>query len=175
MEVYPVPNYENRKDHQRWDISLSQSLPDSLDEQDEEFNALVEELAGTLEQKLRAAKSEHFSTGEVLLPYGLLQSMARDVLRVAENEPCGLRGCNLYLEFVGDHRPGAQPIVLGMVDFDPSIASNYEIRLMLKQSTAGWNNFLPQFIKKITRGGTVMIDSTYKLIKNSIYSSCFVE
>lgn len=48
-------------------------------------------LARRLEDELRAAKSAQLACGEVLLPADLLPRIARDVLRMAENEPCGLR------------------------------------------------------------------------------------
>jgi len=44
-----------------------------------------------LEEELRAAKSAQLACGEVLLPADLLPSIATDVLRMAEYEPCGLR------------------------------------------------------------------------------------
>lgn len=44
-----------------------------------------------LEEELRAAKRAQLSCGEVLLPPDLLRRIARDVLKMAESEPCGLR------------------------------------------------------------------------------------
>lgn len=48
-------------------------------------------LTRRLEEELRAAKSAQLACGEVLLPADLLPRIAQDVLRMAENEPCGLR------------------------------------------------------------------------------------
>lgn len=53
--------------------------------------AAVAALARRLEDELRAAKSAQLACGEVLLPADLLPRVARDVVRMAENEPCGLR------------------------------------------------------------------------------------
>ena len=62
----------------------------------EEDSGATEALARRLEEELRAAKSAQLSCGEVLLPADLLPRVARDVLNMAENEPCGLR---LVLKF----------------------------------------------------------------------------
>lgn len=56
-----------------------------------EDSAACQALAVRLEEQLRAAKSAQLACGEVLLPADLLPRVARDVLRMAENEPCGLR------------------------------------------------------------------------------------
>jgi hypothetical protein len=62
---------------------------------DEEDGA-CQALARRLEDELRAAKSAQLACGEVLLPADLLPRIARDVLRMAENEPCGLRSLFRY-------------------------------------------------------------------------------
>lgn len=103
----------------------------------------VEALAKRLEAELRAAKHTHLSCGEVLLPCGLLQKIAEDILELADSELCGLRGCTLYLAFEGEDDCRR----LGVVKCDPSTASTFELYLTFKQSTAGWNSFLPQFLK----------------------------
>lgn len=48
-------------------------------------------LTRRLEEELRAAKSAQLACGEVLIPADLLPRIAIDVLKMAENEPCGLR------------------------------------------------------------------------------------
>jgi len=136
-----------------------------------EASRTVDALVSRLVEELRLAKKNHFSSGEVLLPYGLLQKIAGDILQEAEMEPCGLRGCTLYLRFRGEE--SRDDILLSTVEFDRTTASTFEVDLCLKQSTAGWN-FIPSFLKKMARGGTVMIDSNYKLQKNRLYC-CFNE
>lgn len=59
--------------------------------EDIEDTAACQALAIRLEEQLRAAKTAQLACGEVLLPADLLPRVARDVLRMAENEPCGLR------------------------------------------------------------------------------------
>ncbi|KAK9883820.1 hypothetical protein WA026_002019 [Henosepilachna vigintioctopunctata] len=127
--------------------------------------AIVEALSKRLEDELRIARKEHFFE-EILLPHGLTLDIAKRVFRMAELEPCGLRGCILYIEI--ELKEERRKITT--IKCDPSIPSTFELNLLLKQSTNGWNLFLPQFLKKITRG-TVMINPEYDLKKTKLYRS----
>ncbi|XP_022903471.1 protein charybde-like [Onthophagus taurus] len=141
---------------------------DSYSSQEDCNSSSITSLSNRLEMELRTAKRTHLSCGEVLLPCGLLQRIARDVLAMAESEPCGLRGCVLYLEFEGENGN----MKLSTIKCDPMTAATFELYLTLKQSVAGWNSFIPQFIKNLTRGaGTVMISPAYTLSKNKLYRS----
>ncbi|XP_030751835.1 protein charybde-like [Sitophilus oryzae] len=157
MEVLPVINetYTNEED---WEYDY----PDSTEEP-----AVVEALSKRLEAELREAKDTHLSMGEVLLPNGLTRRIAQDIFRMADNEPCGLRGCTLYVNFEGE----GFNRMLCTFRCDPSTPSTFELYLTLKQSTAGWSNILPQFLKKITRGSAVMISSEYRLYLKKLYRS----
>lgn len=109
----------------------------------EDGSPAISELVQRLEEELRVAKRDYLSCGEVLLPCDLLERIAGSVVSLAETEPCGVRGCTLYLTFEGEDECRK----LGVVKFDPTMASTFELYLTLKQSTAGWNSFLPQFLK----------------------------
>lgn len=100
-------------------------------------------LAQRLESELRGAKRTHLACGEVLLPCGLLRRIARDIVAMAESEPCGLRGCKLYMLFETDDNYCMR---LGHVQCDLATATTFELYLTLKQSATGWN-FLPQFLR----------------------------
>lgn len=99
-------------------------------------------LSRRIESELRAAKRSHLACGEVLLPCGLLQRIAADIVSMAESEPCGLRGCKLYLLF----ETTEHCVRVGMVQCDVATAATFELYLTLKQSSTGWQ-FLPQFIR----------------------------
>ncbi|KAF7274811.1 hypothetical protein GWI33_012520, partial [Rhynchophorus ferrugineus] len=133
MEVLPISNEFYIKD------ALTYFYSDCAEE-----SAVVEALAKRLEAELREAKNTHLSVGEVLLPNGLTVRIAQDIFKVADNEPCGLRGCTLYINFDGE---GGFNKRLCTFRCDPSTPSTFEVHLTLKQSTAGWSNILPQFIK----------------------------
>lgn len=116
---------------------------DYSDYPDSDEPALVEALSKRLEAELREAKNRHLMVGEVLLPNGLTHRIAQDIFRLADNEPYGLKGCTLYINFEGE---GINK-KLSTFRCDPNTPATFEVYLTLKQSTAGWNNFLPQFLK----------------------------
>lgn len=103
----------------------------------------------------------------MLLPADLLPRIARDVLRMAENEPCGLRGCTLFINFENDHVCRR----IGTIKCDPSTVSTFELFLTLKQDSSSWHSLLPQFLKNLTRGGTIMISQGFTLEKKKLYRS----
>lgn len=67
-------------------------------------------LAGRLQSELRAAKSRHLACTEVLLPSTLLNHVASEMVSMAELEPCGIRGCCVYIEF--EDEPGNSRYIL---------------------------------------------------------------
>lgn len=103
----------------------------------------VSALSSLLEAELRSAKSSHLACGEVLLPCDLLQRIAGSVISLADKEPCGLRGCTLYLIFESDQDCRK----LSTIELDDSMASTFELYLTFKQSSTGWNSYLPKFVK----------------------------
>nr|CAI5870470.1 unnamed protein product [Callosobruchus analis] len=119
--------------------------------------------------------SDPHSAAIVLLPCGLLRRIARDVLSMAECEPCGVRGCRLYVTFesnssgaVGNVADGA---CIAAVHWDPATPATHELYLTLRQQpNAGWQ-FLPQVIRNLTRGGTVIVSPAYTLSKKKLYRS----
>ncbi|XP_056634615.1 protein charybde-like [Diorhabda carinulata] len=132
-----------------------------------EETSVIESLSKRLEGELRTAKRTHLSVGEVLLPNGLTHSIAKDLFYLADSEPCGLRGCTLYIDFeMNDIKTN-----LSQVKCDASTPSTFEVYLTLKQAVTGWNSLLPQFLRKITKSGAIMISVEYDLQKKQLYRS----
>lgn len=104
--------------------------------------AIVETLSRRLEDELRLVRKENFLE-EILLPHGLTVDIAKKVFQLAELEPCGLRGCLLYIEF----ELKEEKRKVSSIKCDPSIPSTFELYLTLRQATNGWNSFLPRFWK----------------------------
>lgn len=61
--------------------------------------AAVNELSQRLQSELRAAKSRHLSCTEVSLPWDLTPRIAADMIKTSEREPCGVRGCAIFIDF----------------------------------------------------------------------------
>ncbi|XP_059471894.1 protein scylla-like isoform X2 [Neocloeon triangulifer] len=118
-------------------------------------------LAGRLEEALRRAKSEHLSCGEVLLPATLLPRVARDVARLAEDEPCGLRGCRLVLQLDDAKRP------LGCVPCEA--VATFEVFVTLRQDLSPWQALLPQFLKRKAPPSTVVLSPSYEVRKRKLF------
>lgn len=121
---------------------LSRFADFEYDYPESEEVALIEALTTRLEQELRTAKKEHLSVGEVLLPNGLTRRISQDMFLLGDSEPCGLRGCTLYINFEGDEVKR-----ISTIKCDPTVPTTFELYLTLKQSAGGWNSFLPQFLK----------------------------
>ncbi|XP_065349620.1 uncharacterized protein LOC135945707 isoform X1 [Cloeon dipterum] len=119
----------------------------------------VSVLAARLEEALRRAKSEQLSCGEVLLPATLLPRVASDVARLAEDEPCGLRGCSLVLKL--DERP------LGRVPCEA--VATFEVYVTLKQDLSPWQALLPQFLQFKRRPSTIVLSPTYEVRKRRLF------
>ncbi|VEN37097.1 unnamed protein product [Callosobruchus maculatus] len=153
------------------------------DDSDPHSATIVNALAQRLEAELRRAKRTHLACGEVLLPCGLLRRIARDVLSMAECEPCGVRGCRLYVTFESNAAAGgagagagavgnvAEGACIAAVHWDPATPATHELYLTLRQQpNAGWQ-FLPQVIRNLTRGGTIVVSPAYTLSKKKLYRS----
>ncbi|XP_076233278.1 protein charybde isoform X1 [Calliopsis andreniformis] len=154
MEVLPCPvnvNFSNTR---------AETVADEVD-------GACQALAKRLEVELRQAKHVQLSCGEVLLPADLLPRIARTVLNMAENEPCGLRGCTLFISFETDSVCRR----LSKIQCDPNAVSTFELYLTLKQDHTSWHILLPQFLKNLTRGGTIMISRDFTLEKKKLYRS----
>lgn len=154
---YEVPDFE--EDHYRNNL-----LGVHLDEWDSPAHS---SLRVRLEEELKAAKSQHLACGEVLLPQNLMSKIVTDIIRMAENEPCGLRGCHLYLYFQDEDERKA----IGEIRCDSTTVSTFELSLTLKRDVSLWSSVLPNFLRNLTRSSTVVLSPGYLLKKNKLYRS----
>ncbi|GBP46742.1 Protein charybde [Eumeta japonica] len=121
-------------------------------------------LAQRLERELRAAKgASELAAAEVLVPAELLARAARQALALAEPEPCGARGAALIVH-VAERR-------LAAFKLDPATLTTHEIHLHLEHDAANWTSMLPQFLKNLTRGGTVIISPRFTITKKKLFRS----
>lgn len=121
-------------------------------------------LAARLERELRAAKGgSAFAAAEVLVPGELLSRAARRVLLLAEEEPCGVRGAALIVH-LHSH-------TLAAFKIHPDMLTTHEIHLHLQHDDTNWTSMLPQFLKNLTRGGTIMISPSFEVTKKRLFRS----
>ncbi|KAH8340355.1 hypothetical protein KR074_004769, partial [Drosophila pseudoananassae] len=126
----------------------------------------VKDLSIRLLDELRAAKSRHLTCTEVSLPCDLTPNVARDIVRVSEKEPCGIRGCTIYIEFEDEPQNSRR---IASIKVDPDTVSTFEVYLTLRQDHRGWTSLLPQFMKSLAR--TITISPEYTITKNKLYSA----
>lgn len=150
MEVLPCPVNVNFSNNRAGNVT-------------DELDGASQALAKRLEVELRAAKHVQLACGEVLLPADLLPRIAKDVLTMAENEPCGLRGCTLFISFETDNMCRR----LSRIQCDPNSVPTFELYLTLKQDHTSWHILL--FLKNLTRGGTIIISKDFMLQKKKLY------
>ncbi|XP_061392537.1 protein scylla-like [Musca vetustissima] len=132
----------------------------------EDFDATaINELSLRLLDELRAAKSRHLSCTEVSLPCDLTPRIAAEILRLSEKEPCGLRGCTIYIEFEDEPNNSRR---IASLKLDKETVSTFEIYLTLRQDHRGWAALLPQFMKGLSR--TITISPEFNITKNKLYS-----
>lgn len=104
----------------------------------------VAQLALRLQAELRAAKSRHLACTEVLLPADLLNRVAADMVDMSEKEPCGIRGCSVFIEF--EDEPGNSRRIASL-EVGANTVSTFELYLTLRHDQTGWTAKLPQFLK----------------------------
>uniref|UniRef100_A0A182MXP6 Uncharacterized protein n=1 Tax=Anopheles dirus TaxID=7168 RepID=A0A182MXP6_9DIPT len=128
----------------------------------------LQKLTQRLESELRIAKRQHLACTEVLLPADLLPRISSQMFELSEKEPCGIRGCTIYIEF--EDEPDNTRRIAAMKT-DPNTFSTFELYLTLKQDRRGWTSILPQFLKNLARGSTIMISPDFVLTKNKLYQA----
>lgn len=137
----------------------------------------VENVRNVLMATLRDAKQRHLSATEVLLPCDILQRIAIDMLKASEEEACGIRGANICIEFEsGNEGEGRNEIA--KCNTDLNTVATFELRLTLKQENgrSKWiSAIMPQFLRNLTRGGTVIISRDYELVKHKLKNYSFAE
>ncbi|XP_039525121.1 DNA damage-inducible transcript 4-like protein [Pimephales promelas] len=133
-----------------------------------------QQLARLLEGCLSRAKASKLKCAHVLVPETLTLRVARDMLRLAAGEPCGLRGCvlDVHLELEEQlHRCER----LERLACDASVVPTFELTLVFKQDGGGWPS-----LRDFLRIGACFPPGThralklrpgFRLIKKKLYSS----
>lgn len=150
-------------------------------EDDDEFSFLhnlphwneneVEHVRNVLMATLRDAKHRHLSATEVLLPCDILQRITLDMLQASDSEACGIRGANIRIEFEDEE---GERRVIATCNTDHNTVATFELCLTLKHahSRSKWiSAIMPQFIRNLTKGTTIVISRDYELRKEKL--SCY--
>lgn len=129
------------------------------------------QLMQRLQETLRTVRDEQLKC-EILVPCGLIKKVTQDVIHLSYNEPCGLRGCTLFINLEEKN----QCKRLAKLSYDPQTVSTFELHLTLKEETRRWCFFKKLFIslsgcmKEVTRNSSwKLLCSSYQLEKKKLY------
>lgn len=129
------------------------------------------DLVVLIKHALAALREDKFGY-EILIPCGQVMQIAHQVMDLARREPCGLRGCVLFISLEDKNK--CQNLV--RLVCDPTTVSTFELYLTLKEDTRGWCVF-KKFL--ITMSGRLdkrkkklelkLLCSGYQLSKKKLY------
>uniref|UniRef100_A0A3Q3BHD1 DNA damage-inducible transcript 4 protein n=1 Tax=Kryptolebias marmoratus TaxID=37003 RepID=A0A3Q3BHD1_KRYMA len=137
---------------------------------------LAAEVVATITQSLNNA-SHMLCCSRLLLPDRLMQSLSQELLHLAVNEPCGLRGAliDLCVER-GDQGPLCP---VDQIAVDPTLVPTFHMTLVLRMESGGlWPK-----VQKLFKGGkpppatsprhrtTLKLSTSFRAIKRKLYSS----
>jgi hypothetical protein len=167
MEVLPLPVAVDFTEDV-WSLSLEDP------EEQVAREVLAELIAGELRQA--RARYRHLqqqrAPSEILLPAGILQTIAADVLSASSDEPCGIRGCVIYIDFEDSQRKSTdRKQRIGMVKCHPYTVNTFELYLTLRPHSSSWTSKLPLFLQNLAYRSTMVISSEYTLTKRKLFRS----
>jgi len=144
------------------------ALPSYLEVADPEF--ATQQIAEQIELAIKRAKTSTLSPClEVLIPLNLTQQIAQDVLSSSDSEPCGLRGCILYVNLEDEHHE-VQRIAVVRPAGSHTVAT-FELFLTLKLANSGWLNAVSNRVWKTLGRKSIVINESYQLSKRKLFRS----
>ncbi|CAL1548403.1 unnamed protein product [Lymnaea stagnalis] len=91
----------------------------------------------SIQKEIEAAITESCekeSKCKIIFPSDLMSRVSQDVLRMSMAEPCGVRGCAIYILLDEKNKPRKIATIFG----NPSTPPTFEIYLTLKEENKGW-------------------------------------
>lgn len=109
---------------------------------------------------------------QIIYPSDLVSHISQDVLRMSVAEPCGIRGCVIYIilqEKDKSHK-------LGTIFGNPLAPPTFEIHLTLKEDDRGWRKFQKVYytikgciLNSQWTAMPIILCSAYQLEKRRLY------
>lgn len=182
QKILSESNRSHQLSHKNREIAVeAREVIEEEEDDDDEFNFLhnlphwneneIEHVRNVLMATLRDAKHRHLSATEVLLPCDILQRITLDMLQASDSEACGIRGANIRIEFEDEE---GERRVIATCNTDQNTVATFELCLTLKHahSRSKWiSAIMPQFIRNLTKGTTIIISRDYELRKEKL--SCY--
>lgn len=150
-----------------WDHSSSELQRNADTTEDQ----TCQQLAKMFENCLSRAKKTTLHCSNVLVPEKLTKRIAREVLRLAACEPCGLRGCILFIHLELDK--GCKQ--LERIAYDSTVVPTFELSLVFKQDGTAWPSLRDFFFMGTCFAPTfrhaLKLSPSFRLVKRKLYSS----
>lgn len=172
--------------HNRQDVNLfffvSGSVADmSLSELDSSFLCypLEETLAAEVTQHITLCLQEASSTlgcSKLIWPDLLLGSISQELLHLASNEPCGLRGA--LVDLCVDRVDQGCLCTVGQIAVDPTLVPTFQVTLLLRLDASGlWPKFQKLFKRSTSpqvptkHQSNLRLSNSFRAMKRKLYSS----
>ncbi|XP_064617793.1 DNA damage-inducible transcript 4-like protein [Liolophura sinensis] len=128
-------------------------------------NSITEQL-----ERLLVAHGNNDLNCQLLVPSDFSSRIAQDVLRMSQNEPCGIRGCVLFINM--QEKSVCRKI--GRIECDPSTVATFELYLTLREDTRPWviaKNVLASVRGRMngSSNSTKVLCPGYQLAKRKLY------
>ncbi|XP_029452961.1 DNA damage-inducible transcript 4-like protein [Rhinatrema bivittatum] len=127
-------------------------------------------LVKMLENCLAKSKQTKLNCSKVLVPAKLTKRIAQEVVRLSSTEPCGLRGCVIFVNLEINNTCEK----LDRIVYDSSVVPTFELTLVLKQEGHSWPTFRDFFIGTCFASGfrrVLKLSPAFWLLKRKLYSS----
>ncbi|XP_064600132.1 DNA damage-inducible transcript 4-like protein [Liolophura sinensis] len=108
---------------------------------------------------------------DFMVPSDLSSRIAQDVLRMSQNEPCGIRGCELFITL----QDKSTCRKMGVIDCDPSTVATFELYLTVKvdrRPSAIMKSMLISIKDRVVHGNsntTKVLRPDYQLTKRKLH------
>ncbi|KAK4312411.1 hypothetical protein Pmani_016166, partial [Petrolisthes manimaculis] len=111
------------------------------------------------------SRADELGCGQVIVPPGLIDEITAQVLRLADSEPCGVRGGVLHVlysdEEITQH--------LASMELDPSMPNTFELYLKLTHDTSSWYRKMARLIKPLRKSSPLLLSTNFVLGKRKLY------
>ncbi|XP_068244420.1 protein scylla-like isoform X2 [Palaemon carinicauda] len=117
-----------------------------------------------VEEEMRLATDDG-----IWLPPSLLDQVAEEVLHLSKDEPCGLRGCVVFVTWK-DGVSNDQPQPIAQVKADSSTPTTHILVLTLQPDCSSWYNRMARMIRSLDKRERrqLVASPQYELVKRRL-------
>ncbi|XP_030045109.1 DNA damage-inducible transcript 4-like protein [Microcaecilia unicolor] len=153
-----------------WDpVSLNLNLKEAVTEE-KSCHSLIK----MLENCLSRSKQTKLKCSKVLVPEKLIRRIAQEIVHLSSTEPCGLRGCVIFVNLEVDSTCKK----LDKIVYDSSVVPTFELTLVLKQEGHSWPGLRNFFIGACFTSvfhRVLKLSPSFWLLKRKLYSAVTAE